>query len=293
MNWLANIRENHRVGFGILLSVSAMFMYALMDAVSKHLTVTYEVQQILVVRFWFFFGFTYLVVRRSGFVSSLKTQHVFLQIVRSLILIAEIGVAVLSFSLIPLADFHALLVFAPIIVTVLSAIFLREKISLRGWVAVLIGLCGALIIIRPGVSVISWTSLLPLIGAILWAVYQVLTRLVSRSDNSETSLAYAALTGMVIFSAVAPFYWRQPDLEGWILLLLAGLLSSCANYALMKALELAPASVLQPFNYSLLVWAVILGVVVFGDIPETPTLVGSAIIVFAGIYARNSNKTYN
>jgi len=270
-----------------------MFMYALMDAVSKHLTVTYEVQQILVVRFWFFFAFTFLIIRRNGFISSLKTDHVALQIIRSLILIAEIGVAVVSFSLIPLADFHALLVFAPIIVTVLSAIFLRETISPRGWMAVLIGLCGALIIIRPGVSVISITSLLPLFGAILWAVYQVLTRLVSRSDSSETSLAYAALTGMVIFSAVAPFYWQPPDLEGWILLLLAGLLSSCANYALMKALELAPASILQPFNYSLLVWAVILGVVVFGDIPETLTLVGSAIIVFAGIYARNNIKTYS
>ncbi len=279
---------NHPVGFGILLSVSAMLMYALMDAISKQLTVNYDVQQILAVRSWFFFAFTLFVVRRTGFIQSLTTDNVLLQISRSLILVAEIGVAVLSFSLLPLADFHALLVLAPIIVTVLSAIFLDECISYKGWISVLLGLIGALIIIRPGVSVISWTSVLPLIGAILWAVYQVLTRLVSRSDRSKTSLAYVALIGMIIFSSIAPFYWRTPDIVGWILLLTSGLLGSLAAYALMKALELAPASVLQPYNYSLLVWAVILGIIIFGDVPELLTMIGSGIIVFAGVYAIKS-----
>ena len=130
----------------------------------------------------------------------------------------------------------------------------------------------------------SAAAIIPLAAAALFAVYQIITRAVSRDDGPDTSLLYAAIVGAVVLSAIGPFSWRHPPFSDWGLLLFVALAGSGAHFALIKALQRAPASVLQPFNYTLFLWAIAVGFVAFGDLPDLWTIAGGAIVVASGLY---------
>ena len=123
-----------------------------------------------------------------------------------------------------------------------------------------------------------------LAGAALFAVYQIVTKVIARRDGMTTIMLYTGWVGLALTSLVGPFTWTAPDLRGWILLPVAGLLGVVGHMLLIKALESAPASVLQPFNYTLLVWATVVGFLVFGDLPDGATVIGAAIVVASGLY---------
>ena len=272
------------VGGGIVLALLAMFLFACMDAVSKQLAADYPIAQILWLRYLFFAGFALLVARRSGFRRTAASRRPWLQTVRSLLLVGEVGVFVLAFRHLPLADVHAIAAAAPLLVTALSVPLLGEPVGIRRWTAVVAGFAGVIIIIRPGLGATDWRILIPVLGALLFALYQVTVRLVSRTDSSETTLLYSALPGAVVTSAVGPFSWQPPDATGWLLLLLVGLLGSLAHFAFIKALQMAPAAALQPFTYTLLIWATVLGFLAFGDFPDRWTILGAAIVAASGLY---------
>ncbi len=279
-----------RITRGIVLILFAFFLFGVMDATSKHLMDRYHFTQIMAIRFWVFFLFALFMIRRRGFRQSLKSPVVGLQILRAVILIVEMACVVFSFSLLPLADVHAVLTMAPLMVLLMAGVALGETIGMRGWTAVLAGFIGALLIIRPGMEGFSVTLLVPLCGAVLWASYQVLARLVGRRDPAETTLLYTTIVGIVAFSVLAPFTWRMPvDLGDAALLLFVAILGTVGHFSIIKALTLSPASILQPYNYSVFLWAVFFGFVVFADMPDGPTLAGTAIIVAAGIVASDRN----
>lgn len=276
---------------GILLILLANLGFAGMDAVSKTLTMEYSVAQILWVRFAFFAGFaTIFAWRRAradggeGLIGQFRTTRTVFQIARALLLVAEIGCFVLAFRYMQLAETHSIGAVFPLVITALSAVWLGERVGIRRWTAVAIGFVGMLVILRPGLAVFETVALLPLAGAIMFAVYQVMTKILSRTDSSETILLYTGWVGFAALSLFGPFDWQWPDARGWALLVLAGLLGAIGHATVIKALEAAPASVLQPFNYTLLVWATGIGFVVFGDLPDLWTVVGAAIIVASGIY---------
>ena len=269
---------------GILLVIAASFGFASMDAMSKVLAQDHAILQILWFCYMVFTVFALAIARRRGVRRTLISQRPWLQAFRALLLVAENAVFVLAFRYLPLADVHALGASAPLMVVALSVVLLGETVGIRRWSAVLVGFVGVLIIIRPGLQEIEWPLLIPLVGALMWALYQILVRLCSRTDGSDTTLLWSALVGLAATSVTGPFVWVPPDREAWVLLVVLAVAGSLAHYALIKGLQLAEASAVQPYTYTLLVFAAFWGLAVFGDIPDAWTILGATIIVGSGLY---------
>lgn len=270
----------------IVVMLLAMFLFACMDAVNKQLSQTYAIAQILWVRYVFFLGFAMLIAgRRMKLSLAFRTRAFWLQTARSIVLIGEIGTFILALHYLPLADVHAIAAVTPLLVTALSVPILGERVGWRRWAAVAAGFVGVLIIVRPGFVDADWRVMIALLGALMFAIYQIMLRIAARHDPPETTLLYSALVGTVVLSAIGPFHWTPPDANGWALLGVGALLGSCAHFALIKALELGEASRLQPYGYTLMIWAAVLGLIVFGQFPDAFTVAGGIVIAASGVYA--------
>lgn len=280
--------QPNRLNLGAVLTMLAMFGFASMDAMSKFLVREYPIAQTLWIRYGLFFLFALAVARMArkggGVAGAFRSTRPGLQLGRSLLGLVENAVFVLAFLYLPLADTHAVAATSPLIVIALAAPMLGEHAGLKRWLAVAAGFCGVLLIIRPGFQALDWPLLLPLLGALLWAVYQLLTRLTARHDRPETTLLWTASIGFAALSLIGPWQWHQPDALAWVLIVSLATLGSLSHYALIRALDFAPASVMQPYSYSLLVWASVLGWLVFGDVPDGLTMAGAAVVVGSGIY---------
>lgn len=274
-----------RTARGIALMMLAMFLMASMDATAKWLVEDYPIPQILLVRFLVFLCFALALARRRGFRATARSRRPMLQIVRTVVMLAEIWVFVWAFSLLPLANVHAIAAVSPLMAMALAVPLLGEKVGWHRWGAVGAGLIGVLVIVRPGIGTTEWAMAVPLLAAFLWALLQVLIRKVGLSDPIETTGLWTAALSVLVFAAIAPFVWIAPTREAWGLLLLTGLLGTMGHMTLFKALELAPASAVQPFSYMMMVWAAVLGLAVFGAFPDGWTIAGAGIIVASGLYA--------
>ncbi len=274
-----------RPGLGVLLMTLALFLFATMDAIAKYLTESLDVPQILAVRFWIFFAFALVLAGRRGLRRTGRSARPWLQVVRALVLVAEMSAFIFAFSRMPLADVHAIAAVSPLLVMALAALFLGERIGPRRWAAVGVGFLGVLIIIRPGAGVFDPVSLVALAAAAGWAVYQALLRAVARFDPPETTTLVTAAVGLVCFSAAAPFVWRAPTPEAWLWLCAIGALGAVGHSILPAAFRLAPASALQPFAFTMPVWAAVMGWAVFGDLPDRWTMLGGGVVIASGLYA--------
>ena len=269
---------------GIVLALAAMLLFGLMDAASKYLSVRYPTPQIIWLRYVFTIPMLLAVLAPRGVGRALRSGRPRLQVLRSALLVIEMGLVIWCFGQLPLADVHAVLALTPLAVTALSVPLLGERVGVRRWAAVGVGFVGVLVILRPGLGVVHPASLVALVSTLLYGLYQVLTRLVGRVDGAETSLLWQLCVGAAMVSFVVPFAWRTPPLVHWPLFLLVAALGGVAHYAMIRALQLAPAAVIQPFTYTLLLWAVIIGYLGFGDLPDRWTVLGGAAIVGAGLY---------
>jgi len=272
---------------GIAFAVASMFLFAVMDAISRVLTrdMQLSIAQILWVRFVIFFLFALVIVGPKRFLPSFRSAMPRTQILRALALIFEIGIFILAFRYLPIGDVHAVAAAAPLIVLVLAAVMLNERVTLAIWLAVVVGMIGVLIVMRPGLRDFSWYHAIPVIGAVSWGFYQTLVRLVGRRDSADTTLVYTVVIGLALTTCVGPFFWKPPTLAGWGLLVLSGLLGAGAHLALIKAYEACSAPRLQPYGYTLVLWAIVVGLVGLGEFPDLWTIAGAAIIVGAGVFA--------
>lgn len=268
---------------GILLVLIGWFLFACMDAGSKTLAQDYAIFQILWVRYLVLAAIAFWLARRRGG-RYLYTSHFWLQSLRSLILVTEIGLFILAITVLPLANAHSILAITPLLVTALSVPLLGERVGIRRWSAIGVAFVGVLIIFRPGLSVVHPYALVALLCALMFALYQVLTRMVSRDDDAPVTLFYTAAIGTIVLSAIGPFFWTWPDAKGWALFALVALIGATGHFLLINALRLAPASSLQPFSYSIIIWATIVGFVIFDDLPDLWTVVGAVIITASGLY---------
>lgn len=207
-----------------------------------------------------------------------------LQILRALMLLSAICGFFIAVGLMQLADAIAIGFVAPLMITVLSVVVLKERVSRAHWIAITVGFVGVLIIIQPGTSLFNWAAFVPLGAAVAVAVYQTLTRPISQAVDSATILFNATLIGVVASSLALPFFWETPSLEAASYLLAAAGLGAMAHFCLIKAYQWAPASVVAPFSYIELIYASVLGFAVFGDIPDLPTLVGGVVIAASGLF---------
>lgn len=275
-----------RPGLAVALMLTAMLAFAAMDGISKILARDLAIPQILWVRYVFYTLFVAVMLRRPGLGATLATtRQPRLQIGRALLILIENGVFVLAFTLMPLADMHAIAAASPLIVVALSVPMLGEKVGIRRWLAVAAGFAGVLIIVRPGFETLDWRFAVAVTGTVLWAVYQILVRMCARTDTSETTWAWTAVVGLIATSAFGPFFWAWPSAHGWWLLLAIAVLGTLSHLALIKALGYAPAGSLQPYSYTLLVWAAVVGYLMFGDVPDVWTMLGAGVIIASGLYA--------
>jgi len=277
-----NLSANTR---GIALMVVAMLTFASMDALSKLAMEKHAVAQVLCVRFWIFLAFALVLTRRRGVRASLVSRRPVLQIGRSALLIVEMGAFMLAFRAMHLADVHAIAAVAPLIAMVMAALLLGERIGPHRKVAAAIGFVGVLVIVRPGVGVFDGAAIWPLIGATLWGLYQVLVRKMAGVDPVGTTVLYTALVGVVAYSAFAPFVWTPPTPQMWLMLAGVGLLGAFGHATLVRALDTAPTSVLQPFGYVLPLWATVMSYLVWDHVPDRWTIGGCLLVVAGGLYA--------
>jgi drug/metabolite transporter (DMT)-like permease len=261
-----------------------------MDAVSKYLTTLLPVPEILWVRYLFFAFFGFVLAIYLGGFQALKTKIFIIQILRGLALVGEIILFTYSFRYLPLADAHVMAATVPLMVLALAVPILGEKVGFRRWLAVIIGFLGILIILRPGFGEWNPILILPLLGAVGFAVYLVLTRMAARHDSVGTSAFYTGIVGFIVLSFMVPTHWEAPTVQEWGWLIVASILGLVAHISIMRGLTLSEASALQPFNYIVLVWATFLGFVVFGDIPDLITCSGAGVIVASGLYAWNRER---
>lgn len=268
----------------ILLMISAMALFAAMDAINKTLTQGYAIPQIMAVRFAIFVAIACAVARQGPWIV-FKTKAPWWQALRTAVLLCEMFCFVLSFRYLPLADVHAVAAAAPLLATALAAWFLKEKVDTIGWLLVVGGMVGAALVVGPAFDSFGPAMWLAVAGTVLWGVYQVLTRKIGGMDDAHITTLHTPMVGLVVLGSLAAFQWRVPDGMGWVLLVAGGAMGGLAHLLLIRALISAPTSSLQPYNYFLLVFAASLGAIIYGDIPGAWTWIGAAIVVACGIIA--------
>ncbi|MBR0960425.1 DMT family transporter [Bradyrhizobium japonicum] len=267
---------------GIALMVLSIFMFSFGDAMGKFLVGTYSVGQLLFLR----------ACAALLLLSPLiwKQRHQFLhlerpglQLFRVVLSTLEVAAFFLATVYLPLADVITYYLAGPIFVTAMSAIFLGERVGWRRWTAILVGFCGVLIALRPSAQTVSLPALIALGGSLSFATLMLITR--SLRKTPDIVMASSQFIGTFSLGAVlSAFHWVPPTSGSLVIFAMAGLISVTALFCVNRSLKLAPASVVVPYQYSMIVWAVIFGFVVFGDVPSIATLVGAAIIIGAGFY---------
>ena len=268
----------------IWLLVSGVTLFGIMDGLGKLLAGEYSVLQVVWARYAFALPVILASARPAAWPGLLRCESPALQAARGLLPLLASVTVILGLGLMPLADATAISFASPLLVVVLSVPLLGERVSVHSWVGVLCGFAGILLIVRPGAGTIAWAALFPLATALLFALYQVLTRLVSRRDDPVVTLAWTVAVGLILTTPLLPTYWHRVSGADWPLLVLSGLLFGLGQFLLIRAFARAPAAVLAPFTYAQIVAAIVFGVVVFGDVPDLWTAAGTALVILAGVY---------
>jgi len=275
---------------GILFGIFAYLSFSILDAIQKTLVLHHSIFQLLLVKYFFVLCLSLFESKRKNNYLFYKSKNIKLQIFRSLLSMIESGCFVLSFKYLSLANAHSVGSLAPVIVVALSAIILKEKVSPKTWIAIFIGFIGVLIILRPTSSIFDPKALLPLIAAFILGLYQIVTKKVSNHDTNETSLFYTSLIGLIIMSLLSSKFWTPVDKSSYSMFLGIGIFFSLGLYLQIIALSKARASIIQPFHYTLIFWAIIFGYIFYNDIPDMFTVIGAVIITCSGIFVLNQTS---
>lgn len=270
-------------GKGLFFMALGMFLFSAVDTMAKFLSESLHPFQIVWTRqLGLLVVAVFLVATRGA--GLLKTGHPRLQLLRGGVAACSAALFIFGVSYVPLADAVAISFVAPFMVTVMGAFLLREPVGLRRWLAVALGFAGALIVIRPGLGVVHPAAGLIVLAAFFFAIRQIVSRVLSDSDRTATTIVYTALVSVLVLTLPVLFVWQTPTAEQVPLLIMLALLAAAAEICVIKALELAMAVVVAPVQYSLILWGTFYGFVVFGQLPDAWTWAGTALIVATGLY---------
>jgi drug/metabolite transporter (DMT)-like permease len=267
---------------GIGLMLLSIFMFSFGDALGKFMVATYSVGQLLWLR-----ACAALILllpmmwrQRAAFT---RLERPWLLLLRAVLSTLEVAAFFLATVYLPLADVITYYLACPIFVTAMSAVVLRERVGWRRWSAIMVGFCGVLIALRPSSQTISWPAMIALGGSLSFAILMLITR--SLRATPDIVLVSTQFAGTFLLGALlAPIGWVTPGAGSLSLFAMAGCISVGALFCVNRSLKLAPASVVVPYQYSMIVWAVIFGYAVFGDVPSKAMIIGAAIIIAAGLY---------
>jgi drug/metabolite transporter (DMT)-like permease len=270
---------------GIALMCGAVACFSLLDTTAKYLNLYMATLQIVWARYTGAFLFPLIVSNPWNRPGLLRTGQPALQIGRSFLLLGSTMCNFLALRYLQLDEAIAIIFSTPCLVAALSGPMLGEWVRWRRWTAIGVGFIGVLVVARPGTGAFQPAALLSLAAAFCYALYSIVTRRLARTDSNETTLFYSNLVGVIALMPVVPFVWTTPTDPIVIALMVAsGAMGSSGHYLLIAAHRLAPAAVLSPFIYTQIVQVIILGYLVFGDVPSRWTLLGCAIVVASGLY---------
>ena len=272
-----------------------MLIFAVQDGISQYLAREYNVFFIVMVRYWFFALFVVILCSKQpgGLRKAISTKQPFLQVFRGALLALEVIVMITSFTLLGLIESHAIFSIYPLLVAALSGPVLKEFVGWKRWSAIFIGFIGVMIILKPSNNVFSLEAIIPLVAALMFALYSLLTRYTARQDTSMTSFFWTGIIGAVVMSIVGSGYWIALKPVDWAWLGLLCILACLAHYLLIKCYELSEASSLQPFAYLQLLFATIIGLWIFSEKLEVHVVMGALLVVLSGLFAiwRERQKT--
>ncbi|MFQ6553600.1 DMT family transporter [Aestuariibius insulae] len=272
--------------FGIALMVLTTFVFAVQDGISRHLAGEYNVLMIVMIRYWFFASFVMAIAaRREGSIrEAARTRQPVLQAFRGILLAAEICVMVLAFTILGLVESHAIFICYPLLVAALSGPVLGERVGWRRWVAIGVGFVGVLVILQPGAGVFAVEAIIPLISALMFALYGLLTRYAARQDTTATSFFWTGTTGAVAMTLVGVWAWEPMTLPDWGWMAALCVTGVTGHWLLIRCYEVAEASAVQPFAYFQLVFGAVIGVSVFNEVIAPNVAIGAMIVVGAGLF---------
>ncbi len=279
--------DNVKAGVAWMLLTTLFFLS--LDAVAKHLVSSYPVIQVVWGRFLFHLILAAMILGpRFGFF--VRSANLPLQIVRSILLLATTVLFFFGVRLLPLAEASAIMFTSPILLSILAIPFLGEKVGPYRWAAIFVAFLGALVVVRPGTGVMGVGALFLLGCSFCNAFYQLITRKLRGTDEARTTLLYTALAGTVGASLAVPLVWTPIAAGDWPLFAALGVFGCLGHFTLIKAFQSAPATVVAPFSYASIIWAILYGFLFFGDLPDLWTLVGASIIAAGGLYILHREK---
>lgn len=275
---------NNRLG--ITLMILTTLIFASQDGIAKHLAVEYNPMIVVMIRFWFFGVFVVVLysARRGGVREVARTRQPLLQVGRGVLLAAEIFAMMAAVALIGLVESVMLFACNPLIVAALSGPMLGERVGWRRWLAILAGFAGVLLILQPGFRVFSLPSLLAVAAAVMFALYVLLTRHAARRDSSDTSFFWSGFAGAIAATAAGMWFWQPMTPPDWVWMGILCISGAAGHYLLIKVYEISEAGVIQPFAYFHMVFASIIGLVVFGETLRANVVAGAAVIVVSGLF---------
>jgi drug/metabolite transporter (DMT)-like permease len=270
---------------GILLMVGAVASFACLDSTAKYLTAQMDTVQIVWARYTSAFLLAFIFINPFSRPGLMRTTRPVLQMGRSLLLLLSTIFNFIAVRYLQLDQTTSIMFMTPFLVALLAGPMLGEWVGARRWAAILVGFTGVLVVTRPGFGGIHPAALFCVAGSVCYAIYSITTRMLARTDSSETTLFYSNLVGFVAMSVVLPPFWSTPtDLLIVLLMIAIGAFGSFGHFLLILAHRLAPAAILAPFVYTQLVWMIALGYIVFADVPSYWTLSGAAIVIASGLY---------
>lgn len=277
------LTKGDNIKAGIIWLLIASLLFVSLDALAKHLVSSYSIVQVVWGRFVFHLLLAVMIMGPS-FRRHYRSANMRLQILRSGLLFVTTVLFFSGVRILPLADASAIMFISPILLTVMAIPLLGEKVGPYRWCAIFVAFIGALVVVRPGAGVMGVGALILLACAFCNASYQIITRKLRDTDDARTTLLYTAIAGTVGTTLVLPVVWTPIPTGDWPFFAVMGFLGCLSHFAMIKAFQYAPATVLAPFSYISLIWAILYGYFIFGDMPDIWTLVGASIIAAGGLY---------
>jgi drug/metabolite transporter (DMT)-like permease len=278
-------RRRAQLAGAVWMLIGASFI-AIVDGMAKYLAPAMNGVQVV----WGYVGASLIVLlavllaRGESPIALARTRRPWLQVARASLLVCSLSSLFISLRYLPLAEATTVSFTAPLFIAALSGPILGERVGAQRWLAVLVGMIAAALVVRPGTGVFHWAALLTLLGAVFFALFNIATRVLGGFDRPLTTVLYTFVVSTTIVSFAMPMVWVTPSTEQWLLFAASGLLGFAAHFAIARSLVLADASAVAPLHYVRLVWAIGIGFVVFDQVPDPWTLAGGVLIVASGIY---------
>jgi drug/metabolite transporter (DMT)-like permease len=269
---------------GIVCMVLSLLVFMLSEAITKWLTQGYPIGQIVFIRSFFFFVPIVAMICFQKEWRALRVQSWHLQLSRAVLFVASSFLIVASIKLLPLANAVAFIHSAPLMITVLASILLAERIGFHRWCAVAVGFIGILIMARPTENVFQLSAFVAVGAAAATALRDIVTRKMSSTESTTAILAFSTAALILSAGLTTLFYWVSPTFVDLALMAASGVLMGTAHYLLIEAYRWAEAGVVSPFKYTSLIWATLLGYLIWGDLPDKWVISGAALIIGGGLY---------